>query len=149
MNKQEILNLIDTIIEENRTAVLATVDTNGVPHLRWMTPGYIHERAGTIFMISASNLSKIEQIQNNPNAELMIQTVALDKIINIRGKINLLDNPSIRTETLECIGKHLHTFWNLNQPENELVVLELVIEQATFYQPQKGSRVTVDFGDEE
>jgi pyridoxamine 5'-phosphate oxidase len=100
-------------------------------------------------MISASNLSKIEQIQNNPNAELMIQTVALDKIINIRGKINLLDNPSIRTETLECIGKHLHTFWNLNQPENELVVLELVIEQATFYQPQKGSRVTVDFGDEE
>lgn len=149
MKKHEIMGLIDTIIEDNRTAVLATVDTNGAPHLRWMTPGCIHERSGTIFMISASHLLKIEQIQNNPNAELMIQTRALDKIINIRGKINLLTNPSIRTETLECIGRHLHTFWNLNQPEDELIVLELVVEQAVLYLPQKGSRITVDFSSED
>lgn len=149
MKKHEIMGLIDTIIDENRTAVLATVDASDTPHLRWMTPGCIHERSGTVFMISAGNLSKIEQIQNNPNAEIMVQSRALDKIINIRGKINLLNNPSIRTETLECIGRHLHTFWNLNQPENELIVLELVIEQAVFYLPQKGSRITVDFSGED
>ncbi|NLL13569.1 MAG: pyridoxamine 5'-phosphate oxidase family protein [Fibrobacter sp.] len=149
MHKHEIMGLIDTIIEENRVAVLATVDTGGAPHLRWMTPGCIHERPGTIFMVSSSRFSKVEQIQNNPNAELMVQSRALDKIINIRGKINLLNNPSIRSETLECIGRHLHTFWNLNQPENELVVLELVIEQAVVYLPQKGSRISVDFSGED
>ena len=147
-DKHEIMGLIDTIIEENRVAVLA-VDTGGAPHLRWMTPGCIHERPGTIFMVSSSRFSKVEQIQNNPNAELMVQSRALDKIINIRGKINLLNNPSIRSETLECIGRHLHTFWNLNQPENELVVLELVIEQAVVYLPQKGSRISVDFSGED
>lgn len=149
MNKHEIMGLIDTLIEDSRTAVLATVDQNGAPHLRWITPGCIQERAGTIFMISASNLSKIAQIQNNPNSEVMFQSRALDKIINVKGKINLLNNPSIRAETLECLGKHLHTFWNLNQPETELVVLELVIEQATLYFPQKGNRITVDFSRED
>ncbi len=149
MHKHEVMGLVDTIIEENRVAVLATVDNSGVPHIRWMTPGCIHERPGTIFMVSASSLSKVEQIQNNPNAEIMVQSRALDKIINIRGKINLLNNPSICAETLECIGRNLHTFWNLNQPENELVVLELVIEKAVVYLPQKGSRIAVDFSGED
>ncbi|HEX3019318.1 MAG TPA: pyridoxamine 5'-phosphate oxidase family protein [Chitinispirillaceae bacterium] len=145
MNKHEIMGLIDTIIEDNRTAVLATVDQNGSPHIRWITPGCIQERAGTIFMISSRNFSKIGQIQNNPNAELMFQSRALDRIVNVKGKINLLNNPSIRAETLECIGRHLHTFWNLNQPDTDLLVLEMVIEQAVLYLPQKGSRITVDF----
>lgn len=145
MNTHEIMGLIDTILEDNRVAVLATADQNGLPHLRWITPGCIQERSGTIFMISAKHLSKVEQIQNNPSAELMFQTRTLDKIINVRGKINLLNNPSIRSEALECIGRHLHTFWNLHQPETDLLVLELVVEQATLYLPQKGSKEIVDF----
>lgn len=149
MNKHEIMGLIGTILEDNRTAVLATVDQNGSPHLRWITPGCIEERAGTIFMISAKSLSKVEQIQSNPNVELMFQTRTLDKVLHVSGKINLLKNPSIRAETLECIGRHLHTFWNLNQPETDLIVLELVIDKATYYLPLKGSRITVDFTGEE
>lgn len=145
MNKHELMGQIDSILEDNKTAILATVDQNGAPHLRWITPGRIIEREYAIFMVSAKQLQKVEQIQNNPSAELMFQTRSLDKIINVRGKINILNNPSIRSEALEALGRHLHTFWNLHQPETDLVVLEFVIEEAIFYLPQKGNQICVKF----
>ncbi|NLE00908.1 MAG: pyridoxamine 5'-phosphate oxidase family protein, partial [Fibrobacter sp.] len=145
----QLMNIITAILADNRTAVLATVDSQGKPHIRWVTPGCIVERPGTIFMVSASRFSKVEQIRNNPHGELMVQTRALDKIVTISGTINLLSNPSIRLETLECIGPHLSSFWISNQPESELVVLEFIIESATLYIPQKGSREEITFATED
>jgi general stress protein 26 len=149
MNLHQLMSTIATILEENHTAVLATVDSQGKPHVRWVTPGYLLERGDTLFMVSASSFSKVEQIRHNPHAELMIQTPSLDKIVNIVGAINLLSNPSIRAEALECIGPHLNSFWISNQPESELVVLEFIIETATLYIPQKGIREQISLATED
>ena len=148
MNKHEIMSLIESIVEDTHIAVLSTVDQDGAPHSRWVTPGCIEERAGAVFMISSSRFSKIDHIRSNPRAELLFQTKALDQVLNVNGRVNLLDNPSIRAETLECIGKNLHPFWRINQPENELIVLEFIIDEVTLYLPQKGTRVTINFSSE-
>jgi general stress protein 26 len=145
MLKHEIMGIIGSMIDDTHAAVLATVDKNCVPHIRWVTPGCIEERSGTIFMISAVNLAKIEQIRINPKAQMLFQTKSINRIITVEGTVNILDNPSIRSEVLECVGKHLHAFWKINNPENELVVLEMIIERATVYDPQKGTRISVDF----
>jgi pyridoxamine 5'-phosphate oxidase len=142
------MGLIESFIEESPLAVLATADMNGKPHIRWITPGCIKERVCTVFMVSGSHFSKISQIHENPQAELMFQTRSLDKILNVRGKINLLDNPSIQTEVIECIGPNLGSFWKSNRAENDLVVMEFVIMEAVVYNPQKGTRITVNFTEE-
>jgi pyridoxamine 5'-phosphate oxidase len=79
----------------------------------------------------------------------IFQTRSLDKIINVEGKVNLLDNPSIRSEVLEVVGPRLVAFWKINVDERDLLVLETVIEKATYYLPMKGTKETVIFGREE
>lgn len=145
MEKYEIIGLINKLIEESRTAVLATVDKNGIPHIRWITPGCIEERTGAIFIISSQTFSKVKHIQSNPAVELMFQNPNLETILNVTGRANILKNPSIRSETLECIGKNLNTFWRINELEEEIVVLEIIIEKATVYFPLQGNREIVSF----
>jgi pyridoxamine 5'-phosphate oxidase len=148
MIKHEILTIIESMIDETHAAVLSTVDSSGAPHSRWITPGILEERTGVIFMISGSNLSKVDQIKGNPYVNMLFQTKSLDKVVSVEGKVNIVENPSIRSEVLECVGKHLHAFWKINSPEKEIVVLELIIEQATLSIPLRGSKLTVKFAGE-
>ena len=51
----------------------------------------------------------------------MIQSKALDRIINIKGFINIIDNPSMKTEILQTIGKRLNVvIWKVNLQDTEL-----------------------------
>jgi general stress protein 26 len=148
MIKHEILSIIESMIDETHAAVLSTVDSSCVPHSRWVTPGCVEDRAGAIFMITASNMAKVDQIKANPSVFMLFQTKVLDKIVSVEGKTNIVENPSLRSEVLECLGRHLHAFWKINPPEKDLVVLELIIEQATLYHPLNGSKLTVNFAGE-
>ncbi|NLG18185.1 MAG: pyridoxamine 5'-phosphate oxidase family protein [Fibrobacter sp.] len=145
MTRHQVFALIEEMIDETSAAVLVTVDKEKLPHVRWVTPGCIGERQGAIFMVSGSQSAKVEQIRANPSAEMLFQTKTLDKILHVSGRINLLFNPSIRAETLECIGRNLHVFWKITPPESELVVLEFIISGAMLYVPQSGLRETVKF----
>jgi len=145
MEKHEILGLLNKLVEESGTAVLATVDQNRLPHIRWITPGCIEERTGAIFIVSSEKFSKVQHIRSNPSVELMFQNPALETILNISGRANILKNPSILSETLECVGKHLDTFWRISEPDDETVVLETIIEKATVYHPLHGNHETVHF----
>jgi general stress protein 26 len=99
-------------------------------------------------MITASNMAKVDQIKGNQSIFMLFQTKALDKIVSVEGKANIVESPSLRSEVLECVGKHLHAFWKINSPEKDLIVLELIIEQATLYNPINGSKLTVNFAGE-
>jgi general stress protein 26 len=145
MNKQELLSIVHTILDEVKTGILATCDKDGTPHVRWVSPGCPKERAGAVYIISSEEMTKVEHIRQNPTVELMLQTVSLDKIVTLRGKMNVLENPSIRSETLECIGPRLNVFWKMKDGNSDLVVLELVIEEGSYYQPMRGIRETVRF----
>ncbi|HOB20308.1 MAG TPA: hypothetical protein PKO35_06380, partial [Candidatus Atribacteria bacterium] len=89
---------------------------------------------------------KTKQIMHRPDGVWMVQTRDLDQIITARGKINILDNPSIKSEVMESAGDKLTMFWTLNRDISEYVVLETVLEEAEFYQPLKDIRQFVRFG---
>ena len=148
MTREKIFDLIESVIDDTRAAVLVTVDKDCVPHARWVSPGCLRERTGAIFMVSRSGSSKVEQLSVNPSSEMLFQSRTLDKILHVSGKINLLYNPSIRSEVLECIGGHLHQFWKIDQPESELVVLEFIIEKVVLYTPMDGLKEVVGFNAE-
>ncbi|MFY9177842.1 MAG: pyridoxamine 5'-phosphate oxidase family protein [Clostridiales bacterium] len=145
MYKYEFFNCLDSLITEVQTAVLATVGKDGRPKMRWMTPATLKERQGFIYCVAAINSDKVADLNKNPKVEWMIQSKALDRIINIKGFINIIDNPSMKTEILQTIGKRLNVFWKVNLQDTEFVVLETVLEEAVYLEPMKGKMERICF----
>jgi pyridoxamine 5'-phosphate oxidase len=145
MTKRDIMAEIGKILDDAKTALLSTVDHEGRPHMRWLTPTTIRGRVGAIYSVTAPNSAKLDQLRANPFVQWMFQTRALDKILTVNGKINIVENPSIRTEVLEAVGDKLTVFWKIHQQEWEVSVLETIIEKATFYLPMKNHKETVEF----
>lgn len=145
MTQKDVMNELDIILAEAKTGVLATSDESGSPHMRWMTPTLLKDRQNTLYAITAESFDKAKHLSNNTAVEWMFQTAQLDRVLNLRGTINVLDNPSLRSEVLEAIGAKLTAFWKLKADETNLLVLETVIEEASFFKPMQGVQVRVDF----
>ena len=145
MEIHELLNKLEAILEEAKTAVLATTDSAGQTHMRWMSPVVLKHRGGSIFAFSAPMTPKIEQIEATGQAEWMIQRRDLRQIVNIHGRTSVVDNPALKTELMDILGSRLAVFWQANVGRDEFVVIETVIEQAVFFVPMEGTRETVQF----
>jgi len=145
MNANEVMNIIGEMIEETKVGMLATVDGEGKPHLTWMTPAILKGRPDTIFCVTSAKSEKVANIQAKPDVEWMLQSRALDRIVTLKGKINILDNPAIKAEVLENIGKKLTVFWKINEKDPEFVVLETCIQEGEYQLPVKGKSEVVRF----
>ena len=145
MEKTEILGAIERIIEEAKTAVFATVDEEKRPHARWMTPALLRGREGAVFAVAYRTSAKVKQARSNPGVQWIFQSPALDRVVVVDGRVNILDNPSVRSEVLEMVGPRLRAFWKMYKDERDLLVLETVIERAQYYLPMKGIKETVSF----
>ena len=136
---------VEAILEAHGTGLLATVGDDGGPHVRWLTPALLRGRFGAIYVLTGPRFAKVDQVRAHPRVEWMFQTPALDEIVTVRGRINVVDNPSLRSEALEVIGPRLRAFWKLARDERDLAVLETVVEEATRYLPMQGRKDTVRF----
>jgi len=145
MTQHEIMRELAEIIEETKTGVLATVDRDGRPHLRWMTPAVLKDRQTALFAVTCPRFSKTTHLAANPKVEWMVQSKQLNKIIHVRGIVNLLDNPFLKSEVLEELGQRLTTFWQVNCEASEFVVVETVIQEVELYEPLKNHYETVKF----
>lgn len=143
MTKQEVFNTLEMILNEAHTAVLATTDQDGKPHIRWMTPALLRGRTGVIYAVTSPRFGKVVQLEAHPEVEWMFQTPILDTIVTVRGRINIVDNPSILSEVLETLGSFMRSFWKLKGDERGLLVLETIIEEAIYYKPMKGVKEVV------
>jgi pyridoxamine 5'-phosphate oxidase len=148
VNIQEMMGKIEAVLEDAKAGILTTVDEKGRPHARWMTPVLLAPWPETIFAVTSPDFPKILQLGSNNKIEWMIQTKSLDQIINVRGGINVLDNPSLKAQVMEAIGKKLTVFWKINQNNTDFVILETVIDEAVWYAPMKGRREIVSFQQE-
>lgn len=145
MDSRQVMNRVEAIIETHKTGLLATVDEEGKPHIRWLTPAVLRDRPGAIYAITAGRFAKVAQVKSHPQVEWMFQTPSLDEVVSVRGAINVVENPSLRAEVLEVIGPRLRTFWNLARDARDLAVLETVVEHATRFLPMEGRKEVVHF----
>jgi general stress protein 26 len=145
MDMHEVMGKVEALLEKAKTGVLATTDDTGQARLRWMTPTLLPGRAGTIYAVTTPDSHKVQDLTVNPNVEWMIQSPHLGEIVNLRGIAHAIDNPALRTEIVETIGRKLTTFWKVNPAHTEFVVLETVIIEARYFQPMKEIRESVRF----
>ena len=137
MDKKEILGILESIVDESQVGVLATIDSeteSGGPALRWMTPALVSGRPGFLYAITSPHFRKVKHIEANPMVEWMIQTRDLNRIVSVRGRALAVDNPSLKTEVMEAIGKRLEVFWRVNQ-KTDFLVLETEIHSVTLFRP--------------
>jgi general stress protein 26 len=145
MDQAAIMNTLQRLIDDSKTGVLATTDSSGLPRLRWMTPTILNGRPNALFCVTYPGSHKISDLQEHPQVRWMIQSRALAEIITLKGSVNIVDNPAIKSEVLEALGHRLTVFWNVNIDKTELVVLETIIEEAVYFKPMKSFEETVTF----
>ncbi|HEG43705.1 MAG TPA: pyridoxamine 5'-phosphate oxidase family protein [Phycisphaerales bacterium] len=145
MERHEIINKIESILEDARTGIMATSDLEGRVHLRWMTPAVLKYQPDAIYCFAVPGSEKLKHINANNKVEWMIQTRDLREIVNIQGAVNIIDTPATKSELLEALGARLATFWKVNVDAEEFVVLETKIHSATYYKPMKAIQEIVIF----
>jgi pyridoxamine 5'-phosphate oxidase len=143
MTRQKLFTELESILEEAKTAVLASRDDKGYPHMRWMTPAILRGRQDALYALTSSAFAKVTQVSENPEVEWMFQNLSLTRVINLRGKVNVIDNPSIRSLVLENVLPRLRAFWKAQPDERDLIVLETVLEEAIYYLPMDGTKETI------
>lgn len=147
MQQQEIINKIDSILEDAKAAVLATSDRQGKVHLRWMTPVVLKYQPDAIYCFAAAGSEKLKHISADNKVEWMVQTRDLREIVNIEGTVNIIDTPATKTELLETLGPRLATFWKSNANPEEFVILETIIHRAVYFEPMKAKQEIVTFSE--
>ncbi len=147
MNQKELMDKVEQLLDDSKTGVMATVDEQGRPHVRWMTPRTLKGRPNALYTVTTSASAKTFQLAKNSQVEWMIQSKVLTEIVNLRGRINIVDNPSLKMEFLENLGNQLFMFWKVNADVDDFVVLETVLEEGSYYQPMKGRKETLKMGD--
>ena len=145
MNRSQIINKIDEILDDAKTGILITVNQTGQACPRWMTPTVLKHPAPAVYCFTVDDSEKLRHIHANNSVAWMIQRPNLGEIVKIQGIAKILKNPSIKNELLEILGQRLKTFWRTNAKVEEFVVIETLIETAEYYKPTKDIVETVDF----
>ena len=145
MEKTELLGALDSIIDDAQVGILATVDEHGSPAMRWMTPTQVRGRQGFLYAVTSPEFRKIRHLEKNPSVEWIFQTTDLNRIVTVKGTISVVDNPQLKSEVQESIGRRLEVFWRVNK-QAEFIVLETTIDQISLFQPMKHRRDTVRLG---
>jgi pyridoxamine 5'-phosphate oxidase len=143
MDSRAMLNVLERVLEGSRIAILATVDDEGRPHARWMTPALVRGREGFLYAVTSPEFSKAAQAAANPSVEWLVQTKGLDQILTVRGAMSVVDNAAAKAEVLEAIGGNLGTFWKMNPDQSKLVVLETRIDEIVHLKPTTGEKTAV------
>ncbi|MFW6231700.1 MAG: pyridoxamine 5'-phosphate oxidase family protein, partial [Spirochaetota bacterium] len=103
MDSRSMLDALERVLEDSKIAILATVDPDGSPHMRWMTPAVVRGRDGFLYAVTSPEFEKTTQIDGNPRVEWMVQSKSLDEIVTTRGTMGVIDNPSVKAEVLEAM----------------------------------------------
>ena len=145
MEKKQFFSKLEDILDISKTAVLSTVDSDNRSHMRWMTPVIHRDRPECIYCITSPDSDKVKHLENNNSVEWLISTPSLNEIIQVKGTIDIIDNPALKTEIIELIGHRLTVFWKVNPEKAEFVILETKINQAVHFVPMKGAKEKIDF----
>jgi general stress protein 26 len=146
VDTRAMLDAMERVLEDAKVAILATVDVDGRPHVRWMTPTTVRGREGYLYAVTSPEFGKVSDASGNSAVEWQIQTKSLNEIVTVRGEMRIVNNAAAHAEVLEAIGGNLGVFWKLNPDESKLVVLETEISEIIHFIPTKGERTLTKMG---
>ncbi len=140
MDFNELLGRLDRLVEASKVGILTTVDADGYPRSRWMTPVVLRGRKGFLYVATAPDSGKAAHIRAKPGVEWFFQSRVLDEVLSVIGTATLVDDPQAKAEVLEAIGPNLQIFWRVNPDAKNIIVVETEIKELSCFFPMRNER---------
>ena len=88
------------LAKDNQPALLSTIGMKGDPRSRYMGAFRIRD-TGDIFLISPSNAHKIQEIQKNPQAQVIFSGKDFKRVLTLSGNAVVVKDIAIRQSLFE------------------------------------------------
>ncbi|SHE83743.1 pyridoxamine 5'-phosphate oxidase [Marinitoga hydrogenitolerans DSM 16785] len=147
MDKKDVMKKLGKFLAETKTGVLGWINKDGYPELRWMSPCLMPYNTDCTYAITLEDFPKVNDLKNNGKVQWLIQNKSLTEVINIYGKINIIEDALFKSEVLENLSSNLVAIWKL-EDDAEFVVLETIIEEIVYYDTMKGIKERINFREE-
>ena len=148
MKEQDPLRALRALLDSVRVGVMCTIGENGDPRCRWMTAATLPRVQDCFYCVTGTGSGKVKEIQKTGRVHWTFQTPALDEIISVCGRAEVLEHPAMKAEVLEALGPNLMTFWRVNPDPAKLVVIETTVEKAQLFRPMECLYVDKEVGRE-
>jgi len=103
MDKTEIVNAALALVSAGRSFVLATVDRDGTPQVRWMGGAHLEEPF-TIYMACGAESRKMGQIASDPRSQLMFQAEDFSRVATLTGTSEVVTEAEAKRRVFEGIA---------------------------------------------
>ncbi len=135
MLDQELTGKLEKLLFVSKVGLLTSVDQEGYPRSRWMTPALVKGRPEYLYAVTATDSAKAAQIKAHPRVEWTFQSKLLDEILSVTGTATVIVDPGLQAEVLEAIGPNLQVFWRMSQDSRKMVVIETRLEEINYFAP--------------
>jgi len=119
MTNEEIKKAIWQIVENAKVFIYTTVDTQGNPHSRYM--GGLMTKNGVIYMATASNARKVQQIKSNPRSELLFTADEYKEVATFTGESAVEESLELKKAFWQAIPICKDYFSGYDAPEFGLI----------------------------
>ena len=103
MDKTEIVSAALDLVRAGRSFVLATVDRDGTPQVRWMGGAHLEEPF-TIYMACGAESRKMGQIASDPRSQLMFQAEDFSRVATLTGMSEVVTEAEAKRQVFEGIA---------------------------------------------
>ena len=119
MTDQEIKKAIWQIVENAKVFIYTTVHAQSNPHSRYMGGLIIED--GVIYMATASDARKVQQIKSNPNSELLFAGDEYKEVATVSGKSEVAESLELKKQFWQAIPVCKDYFSGYDAPEFGLI----------------------------
>jgi general stress protein 26 len=146
LSRDSLLSAARTIIDSSSCRIFITVDENGKPHAREMSPFPI-EKNWVIWLGTSQGSRKTKQIQNNPNVIVYYYEPKGYSYVSVAGKARLVNDSDKK-------AKYWVEGWQRYYPDREknyILIevtpenMEIVSYKYKIFWDSKGAPQSVDF----
>jgi general stress protein 26 len=102
VDKQTIIDAAKDLVRAGRSFVLATVDSDGVPQVRWMGAAHLEEPF-VVYMAAGAASRKMGQMESHPKSQLMFQTEDYAQVATLTGMCEVVTDADTRRRVFEGI----------------------------------------------
>jgi general stress protein 26 len=123
-----VIDLAKKLADGKRPGVFATVDKDGMPHIRWMATFSLKDFP-LLYTIASPTSRKIQHIIDHPSVSWMFSNEEMNVIVNIRGKARIVSEAGKMQEVWKMLeDKSRAYFLSISAEGAGFAVIETEIE---------------------
>ena len=137
----EIENRVRRILLESPFAVLTTVDEEGRPHARWMSPIFASGSIKVFHSLAAPRSRKVAHLEKNPNVSWLFTGPAFDEVVALHGTALAESDPLLRAEIWEAMPEKQRAFILKNDDNLDFAIIVTEVRSVEYSRPRRGETV--------